>query len=139
MSRILRQAAFALVLLPSITVAHLAAAATTPTTAQAIDQRIAALKAALAITPAETPAWNGFAQTMRDNATATDGLFAQRASGAPTMTAVENMHSYAQVAQAYAENTQKLAAAFDTLYGQLSDSQKHTADVIFRQQATAKK
>jgi hypothetical protein len=139
MASILRTAAFALTLLPALALVQGAEAAPTPSPARAVEQRISALKSALAITPAEIPAWNTFAQTMRDNATATDALFAQRAATAATMSAVDNMHSYAWIARTYADNTEKLSAAFDTLYGQLSDTQKHAADVIFREQATAKK
>ncbi len=143
MSSLLRKTALAtaLALLPAIALgqAARAAAPASTSTSQAIDQRISALQSALAITPAQVPAWDSFAQTMRDNATATDALFAQRASHAATMTAVENMQSYAQIARAYADNTERLSAAFDVLYVQLSDSQKHAADVIFRQQASPAK
>jgi hypothetical protein len=55
------------------------------------------------------------------------------------MNAVDNMKSYAIVARAYADNTQKLSDAFATLYGSLSDVQKRTADTLFRQQAPAAK
>lgn len=138
----LRTAALALMLLPALGLAHAgqAMAATTPSvsssTAQAIDQRIAALKARLEITTAEAPAWDAFAQTMRDNASGTDAVFAERAQTAKTMNALQNMQSYAQVARTYADNTQKLADAFATLYNQLSPAQKQTADTLFRDQAT---
>jgi hypothetical protein len=46
-------------------------------------------------------------------------------------------HSYAQIARAYADNTERLATAFDSLYASLSDTQKQAADAMFRQQATA--
>lgn len=138
----LRAAALALSLLPGLgylhsTAAQAATSEMSGSTAKAIDQRIAALQARLAITTAETPAWDAFAQTMRDNAAATDALFVQRAQTAASMNAVQNMQSYAQVARAYADNTQKLADAFGTLYGQLSPAQKQTADLLFRAQATA--
>jgi len=73
---------------------------------------------------------------MRDNTARTDALFAQRAGGAATMTAVENMHSYADIARAYADNTARLSVAFDSLYAGLSDAQKRAADALFREQAT---
>jgi cytochrome c551/c552 len=129
-----------MLLLASPAVAQPAAPATatpalSPATAAAVDQRVAALKARLAITQAEEPAWDAFVQTMRDNAAATDALSSQRASGAATMTAVDNMHSYAAIARAYADNTQRLSDAFDRLYTSLSDPQKKAADTLFRQQA----
>jgi len=113
-----------------------ATAATTP--GQAVEARITSLKTALQITPEEGPAWSVFAQAMRDNATSTDALFSQRASRAASMSALDNMNSYAEVAHTYADDTQKLATAFGVLYGQLSDSQKHAADAVFRDQSAAK-
>ncbi len=83
------------------------------------------------------PLWSAFAEAMRDNAASTDALFAQRASAVATMNAVDNMHSYAQIARAYADNTQRLAIAFDSLYASLSETQKQAADTLFRQQAIA--
>jgi hypothetical protein len=100
----------------------------------AAEQRIRALQAQLRITDAQTPLWNTFTQAMRDNAKSTDSMFRQRASTAPSMTALDNMRSYAQVARAYADNTEKLASAFEAFYGTLSDQQKQTIDTLFRQQ-----
>src|ERR1700720_3382861 len=39
--------------------------------------------------------------------------------------------------RAYADNTEHLATAFDSLYASLTDTQKQAADTLFRQQATA--
>jgi len=103
----------------------------------AVDQRIRALQSQLGITEAQMPLWSAFAQAMRDNAAATDALFTQRAGAVATMNAPDNMHSYAQIARAYADNTEHLAAAFDSLYASLSDTQKQAADTMFRQQSTA--
>jgi hypothetical protein len=106
-------------------------------TQAAIDQRIKTLQSQLGITEAEMPLWSAFAQAMRDNATATDALFTQRAGAVTAMNAPDNMHSYAQIARAYADNTERLATAFDSLYTSLSETQKQAADTMFRQQATA--
>lgn len=128
----------ALVLAASPLAAHGAGAATAPpqqTEQQAADQRIQTLQAALQITPPQMAQWNSFAAAMRDNAAATDALFRNRAAGAATMNALDNMKSYAAVARSYADNTQKLSDAFGTLYAALSDQQKQVADRLFRQQA----
>ena len=106
-------------------------------TQAAADQRIRTLQSQLGITEAQMPLWSAFAQAMRDNAAATDALFTQRASAVATMNATDNMHSYAQIARAYADNTERLATAFDSLYASLSDTQNQAADMLFRQQATA--
>ncbi|MCQ8277894.1 Spy/CpxP family protein refolding chaperone [Acetobacteraceae bacterium KSS8] len=112
-------------------------AATDParTEQSATDQRIAALQSALGITAAQMPVWTAFTQAMRDNAAATDALFRDRAASAATMSAADNMRSYAAVARAYADDTQKLSDSFQTLYGTLSPQQKQTADTLFREQA----
>ena len=153
-----RGAALAVLLAPSIGLAQSAAplppttapaapapAATPPTgspapsaaTQAAADQRIKMLQSQLGITEAQMPLWSAFTQAMRDNAAATDALFTQRAGAVATMNAPDNMHSYAQIARAYADNTERLATAFDSLYASLSDTQKQAADTLFRQQATA--
>jgi protein CpxP len=100
---------------------------------QAVEQRIGALQTKLAITPAQTPDWNAFADAMRDNATSTDQLFRQRADNAASMSAVDNMKSYATIARSYADNTEKLSTAFASLYAKLSPDQQKTADQLFRQ------
>jgi hypothetical protein len=106
-------------------------------TRTAVDQRIRTLQTQLGITEAQLPLWSAFAQAMRENAAATEALFAQRADAVATMNATENMHSYAQIARAYADDTERLATAFDSLYASLSDTQKQAADTLFRQQAAA--
>jgi protein CpxP len=111
-------------------------AATPPSPQAAADQRIQALRTELHIADAQLPQWNAFAQVMRDNATKTDALFRQRASAAASMNALDNMKSYADIARAYADNTQALATAFEALYGVLTVQQKQTIDTLFRQDAT---
>jgi hypothetical protein len=95
------------------------------------------LQTQLGISEAQMPLWSAFAQAMRENAAATDALFTQRAGAVATMNAIENMHSYAQIARAYADDTDRLATAFDGLYASLSETQKQAADTLFRQQASA--
>jgi hypothetical protein len=157
-SSLARGAALAALLAPAVGLAQSAAplpptaAATSPApaatppagspapsaaTQAAVDQRIRALQSQLGITEAQMPLWSAFTQAMRDNAAATDALFTQRAGAVATMNAPDNMHSYAQIARAYADNTERLATAFDSLYASLSDTQKQAADTMFRQQATA--
>jgi len=106
-------------------------------TQTAVDQRIRTLQSQLGITDAQMPLWTAFAQAMRDNAASTDALFTQRASAVASMSAVDNMHSYAQIARAYADNTEHLATAFDSLYASLTETQRRAADMLFRQQASA--
>lgn len=106
-------------------------------TRAAVDQRIHNLQLQLGITEAEMPLWSAFAEVMRDNAASTEALFNQRATNVAAMSATENMHSYAEIARAYADSTERLATAFDSLYASLSETQKQAANTLFRQQATA--
>jgi protein CpxP len=121
----------------SSTAAQPVSAAPSPAIQAAVDQRIRTLQSQLGITEAQMPLWTAFAQAMRDNATSTDALFSQRANAVTSMSAVDNMHSYAQIARAYADNTERLATAFDSLYASLTDTQRQAADTLFRQQASA--
>jgi hypothetical protein len=100
---------------------------------QAVQQRIGALQAKFAITSAQMADWNSFTEAMRANAISTNQLFQQRAQNTATMSAVDNMKSYAAIARAYADNTDHLATSFATLYGKLSPDQQKTADALFRQ------
>ena len=100
-----------------------------------VEQRIADLHAKLSITPAQQPQWEPFAQVMRDNAVAIDQAFQQRVKALPTMTAVDNVKSYAGIGAEHAQEMQKLVPAFQALYDTMSDSQKQVADQVFRADA----
>lgn len=134
--------AFAAVAAPPVAGDPTASAPTTkaqPTTgrhmAANIDQRIKDLHARLQITAAQQPQWDQFAAVMRANAQTMDETFQYRMQALPTMTATENMESYATVAQNHAQEMQKLVPAFEALYGTMSDAQKHNADMVFRSDA----
>lgn len=97
-----------------------------------VEQHIAELHRRLHITAAEEPQWNAFAQIMRDNALHMDQAFQARAAQGPNMSAVDDLKSYAAVAQAHAEDMQRLVPAFESLYSALSPQQQKTADEVFR-------
>src|SRR6516162_11526080 len=110
-SPVLRWAALAALLVPCVGLAQSAPPAASPAAAQtaapqpsaatqaAVEERIHALQKQLGITEAQMPLWNAFAQAMRDNAVSTDALFTQRANSVVSMSAIDNMHSYAQIAR----------------------------------------
>ncbi|HEV2097306.1 MAG TPA: Spy/CpxP family protein refolding chaperone [Stellaceae bacterium] len=102
---------------------------------QRVETHIRQLHAQLRITPAEQPQWEQFAQVMRDNARDMDQAFMQRAQQYPTMTAVQNMQSYQQIAEAHAQHLQKLVPAFDNLYSAMPEQQRQLADQVFRANA----
>ena len=102
-----------------------------------VEQRIKELHSQLQITPAEQSDWDKFAQVMRDNAIHMRQSFEQRGARLASMSAAENMQSYAELAEQHAQDMQKLSAAFQTLYASMSDAQKQTADALFRGRAEA--
>jgi cell pole-organizing protein PopZ len=101
---------------------------------QKLDAHINDLHKQLAITPAQESEWNRFAAVMHDNAAAMHAALDERGTRLTDMNAVDNMQSYAELARVHADNMQKLAASFKTLYASFSEQQKQTADTIFRHQ-----
>ena len=97
-------------------------------TAERVEQHIAELHAELHITAAQQGQWEQFAQVMRENAKEMDQLLQQRAADFGSMNAVQNMQSYAQIAQQHAQDTQKLAAALRHcrgFFGQPEEERRH--------------
>ena len=107
-----------------------------------VNRRIADLHSRLHITQDQSQQWDQFAQQMRDNARNIDQAYQQRAQKIGTMSAVDNMQSFADIEQQRSQDMQKLVPAFQGLYASLSDQQKQTADQLFRNysaQAAAKR
>jgi periplasmic protein CpxP/Spy len=100
--------------------------------ADRVEKRITDLHARLHITPSQEMQWNGVAQAMRDNAKTMEAIVADRSRKMGTMSAVDDLRAYEILAEAHADGMKKLVAAFAPLYDSLSDSQKKTADDLFR-------
>jgi hypothetical protein len=98
---------------------------------QKVESHIKALHAELKITAAEESQWDNVAQTMRENARELDQAIDKRDAVVGNATAIDNLNSYADVAQAHADGVKKLAAAFSGLYSSMSDDQKKEADEDF--------
>ena len=103
-----------------------------------VEKHITQLHAQLGITPAEQAQWEQCAQVMRDNAAQMNQAFMDRSGKLDGMNAVDNMQSYAQLAQVHATNMQKLASAFQALYSSFPDQQKQVADAVFRKNNAAR-
>lgn len=97
-----------------------------------IEVRIADLHTRLGITSAEEGSWGKVAIVMRDNANTMAGLVGARASNTNAMTAVDDLKSYGQIAEAHADGIQKFTPVFEALYDSMSDEQRRNADLIFR-------
>jgi hypothetical protein len=101
--------------------------------AETIEQRISHLHKALKITPDEETNWNAVAQAMRDNAAAMEKLVAERnARASQGMTAVEDLKTYENFAQAHVDGLKNLIASFQTLYDAMPDAQKKVTDQVFQ-------
>jgi hypothetical protein len=61
-----------------------------------------------------------------------DSLRQSRTANANSMSAIDDLHSYGEVVDAHADGIKKLTAAFEALYNSMSNTQKHNADLIFR-------
>ena len=96
------------------------------------EARIKDLQAKLKITPAQEEQWNKVTQVMRDNAKTMDALMQARFEKAKAMTAVEDLKSFSEIAQAHAAGLKNFIPAFEALYASMSDEQKKDADALFR-------
>jgi protein CpxP len=94
--------------------------------------RIKDMHAKLMITQAQEEQWAKVAQAMRDNAKTMDTLTQARADHAKDMTAVDDLKSYGEIADAHADGIKKLTPVFAELYASMSDPQKREADTLFR-------
>jgi periplasmic protein CpxP/Spy len=97
----------------------------------AVEQHITALHAQLKITAAEESQWKEVADTMRENAKELDRAIDTRYATIASATAIDNLNSYANIAQAHADGVKKLASSFAGLYSAMSDDQKREADEVF--------
>ena len=94
--------------------------------------RIKDLHTKLKITSTQEEQWAKVAQSMSENAKLMDSLTQARVDHAKEMTAVDNLKSYGEVADAHADGLKKLTPVFATLYAGMSDAQKKEADILFR-------
>jgi periplasmic protein CpxP/Spy len=102
---------------------------------QMTQQRLTELRNSLGITASEQPAWNQFAETAMGNARTLDQLYRQRAESLPSMNAVQNMRSLAQIESQQAANLQRAIPPFEKLYAALTPVQRLTADHMLRNYA----
>jgi periplasmic protein CpxP/Spy len=102
-----------------------------PTQEERVEARIKALHAELKITPDQEQEWGAVAQVMRDSARNIDELSQKRTTDRSKMSAVDNLRSYQAIADAHADEMNKLVPAFSALYDKMSDAQKKNADMVF--------
>jgi protein CpxP len=95
-----------------------------------VDAKLAEVKKQLAITPAQQPHFDRFADIVKQNAQAIEALV-QTAQQTAQRDAVEGLRTAANFAQTEADNLKRLVPALESLYASLTDQQKRTADRIF--------
>jgi len=117
---------------PSAATAPSPARAAKASRADRVEARITMLHTKLVITPAQEDLWKNVTQVMRDNAQTMEALMKARADKAKTMTAVDDLKSYAEIADAHADGLKKFVPAFEALYASMSDAQKANANTLFR-------
>jgi len=109
-----------------------------PSHVEHAEARIKELQAKLHITQAQEDLWNHVTQVMRDNAKTLDALAQARSTHAQAMTALDDLKSYSEIADAHAEGLKKFIPAFEALYASMSDAQKQNADTLFRPHSRAR-
>ncbi|MGC1676323.1 MAG: Spy/CpxP family protein refolding chaperone [Candidatus Binataceae bacterium] len=98
----------------------------------AVEAHIKELHNRLHITAAQQTQWDNLVTVMRSNATTMVDLQKARGKDASSMTAVDAIKSYQMVIRAHEKGMDKFVPAFEALYDTMSDSQKKTADSMFR-------
>ena len=101
---------------------------------QRAEARLAYIKTALQITPAQTAQWNAFADVVRKQAKARDAKieemrakWEQRKEGDARPDLIQRLEMRQQMLTAASANTGELLTALKPLYASLSDSQKEIA------------
>jgi hypothetical protein len=103
-----------------------------------VEARIAYLHTKLNITTEQEDLWNAVAQVMLDNAKTMDELIKTRSESAATMTPVDDLKSYSEIAKAHADGLADFIPVFESLYDSMSDAQKMNAAKLFRHHSSAK-
>ena len=133
-------ACLAIANLPAISLAAGAAgqsqnATSAPT--HGVDGLIAHLHEEFMVTPAQEDLFQKLAAVMREDADTMSALAKRRSDGAKSNSAVDDLKSYAEIAEAHAEGTKRMIPVFQALYDSMSDEQKKAADVEFREHYAA--
>jgi LTXXQ motif family protein len=103
------------------------------TPARGVDGLIAHLHEEFKVTPAQEDLFQKLATVMREDADSMSALAKKRSEGAKTNSAVDDLKSYAEIAEAHADGAKRMIPVFQALYDSMSDTQKQAADIEFRE------
>jgi uncharacterized small protein (DUF1192 family) len=95
-----------------------------------VEGRIAFLKAELAITDAQLPKWNAFADTLRAGAKSMQETMSKMMQGGMPATAPARADAMVQMMASRLEGMKAVASAGKLLYDVLTDAQKKVADEL---------
>jgi hypothetical protein len=97
-----------------------------------IEARLAYIKTALKITPAQEPQWNTLANVLRAQARVMDSEITARRAETPatSLTAIERLERRQKFLTAAAARTNDVLNAAKPLYASLNDDQKKIADEL---------
>jgi protein CpxP len=98
-----------------------------------VEEHLANLHKQLKITPAQEAQWSDYANVEREKAKNFEALATERKANIDTMSAVDDLRSYAKFTEANADSVKKMVPAFEALYNSMSDAQKKNADQYFAQ------
>jgi periplasmic protein CpxP/Spy len=116
-----------------------AAAAATSNKPETVEQRIQTLKTSLQIKPEQESKWNAVAQAMRDNASKMEKLVADKRKLSPDKTtAVDDLKTYQDFAEAHLDGIKHLMSPFKSLYDAMTPDQKKNADQVFEKYGPSK-
>ncbi len=96
------------------------------------EMRIGRLHDQLAITAEQESLWNEVAQTLRNSDQTMDLLITDRHQRESTMSAVEDLRSYGEMAEQHARGIKAFVAAFAQIYATMPPPQQANADKVFR-------
>jgi zinc resistance-associated protein len=96
------------------------------------DARLAALKTALKLTPAQEKNWPAVEQALRDNSKERAARRDARRSAGPETDPIARLSGYADALTARADALRRLAAAEKPLYQSLDDAQKRRFTLAMR-------
>jgi len=97
-----------------------------------VEARIKELHSKLGITADQEAKWKDVTEVMRDNAATVRPMIEARMHNESTRSAIDDLKSYAKIADAHADGIKKFASAFEPLYDSMPEAQKKIADALFR-------
>ena len=96
----------------------------------AMEGQLAYLKAELAITDAQTDAWDGYVKAVKARATTMQGMHKDMMQAMHSGTALDRMEAHTQAMQSMLDSMKAIKPATEALYKVLTDEQKKKADLL---------